>query len=216
MLIGHTIADEVGTLLAVDPQVCEILQRIERELIGVRFETLTHPDDCRRNVAAVSGLKSGAGPSYIRKRYVRPDGSAVWADVQVSRLCEGVSGRLVGTIQVKDLSLQGPGPENLWREAAHEQEAVQRRRREVGNDLFLDYGWLVLLQIYLTEVEGLVATVASISESAAMRPLLVTRWLEVLERKGLVERVPRPDQPSQLTNSGFHKIEYLLERRVLR
>ncbi|RYE92003.1 MAG: hypothetical protein EOO77_47380, partial [Oxalobacteraceae bacterium] len=70
MLTGHSLANRAGALLAVDPHVCEILPREERELVGMTFDTLTHPDDRKRNVAAVASLSLQDSPLTIRKRYL--------------------------------------------------------------------------------------------------------------------------------------------------
>lgn len=212
MIFGHSLADQAGTLLAVDSQICEIMQRDQRELIGVAFEALTHPDDCTRNVTAVSSLRAGDGPLTIRKRYVRPDGSVVWSNVQVSRLQGSDGGRLVGTIQL--VGVQGPkrGPEGLWRSARRVIATIQRRRRELGDDLFADHGWLILVQIYLAEAEGRMATVAAISDAAAVEAPVITRCLELLEQKMLVEHTGQPALFLQLTASGIRKVESLLDR----
>lgn len=210
MLIGHSVADRYGTLLAVDPGVCEITQREERELIGVRFETLTHPDDCTRNVIAVASLKIGDGPISIRKRYLRPDGSSVWSQVQVSRLQLSGGACLVGTIQL----ISPERPESLWRAARLIDALGQGLRHELGDDLFADYGWLILLQIYLAEAEGRIVDVTSISETAAISSSSVIRWIEALEKMALVERAMRHRELLQLTSRGMQKVEALLTWRL--
>lgn len=212
MLIGHSLADRTGTLLAVDPQVCEIMEREQRELVGVAFEALTHPEDCTRNITAIARLRTGDGPLTIRKRYIRPDGSTVWSNVQVSRLEGSDGGRLVGTIQLINQASVRRGPEGLWQSARRVSALVQRRRRELGEDLFADHGWLILVQIYLAEAEGRMATLASLSDAAAIPPPMVTRWIENLERKMLVERTGWPAVCPQLTASGMRKVEALLDR----
>ncbi|WP_347303164.1 PAS domain-containing protein [Croceibacterium sp. TMG7-5b_MA50] len=211
MLIGHSLADQYGNLLSVDSQVCEIMHREVHELVGVSFAALTHPDDCTRNVIAVASLRAEDGASTIRKRYVRPDGSFVWANVQVSRLQGGEAGKLIGTIQLIDCGSLRRGPEGLWRAARLEDGLLQRRRLQLGEDLFSDFAWLILLQVYLAEAEGRVATVATISDTAVIAPSAVRHWLELLEQRQLVERVTARDPFLQLSPSGWGKIEYLLD-----
>lgn len=212
MIIGHSLADKAGILLAVDPQVCEIMQREQRELVGVAFETLTHPDDCTRNITAVASLRIGDGPLTIRKRYIRPDGSVVWSKVQVSRLHGSDGGRLIGTIQMIDPESCGRGPEDLWHAAGRVTALIQRRRRELGDDLFSDYGWLILVQIYLAEAEGRIASIAAISDAAEVPAPAVTRWLKVLQQKMLIELRGAPALFIELTASGMRKVETLLGR----
>jgi len=211
MLIGHSLANKAGIILAVDRQICEIMQRGERDLVGVSFETLTHPDDCRRNIIAVAGLQIGDGPLTLQKRYVRPDRSAVWASVQVSRLPGDDGGHLVGTIQLTNPEALRRDPESLWRAAKCADALIQRRRRELGDDIFGDYGWIVLVQIYLAEAEGRLANIASISDRAAIRLSLVAQSVELLEQKMLVERTGWPGLFPQLTAYGMRKVEALLD-----
>ena len=45
MLIGHSVSDAHGQILAVDHAICELLHRSEAELIGTSYVVITHPDD---------------------------------------------------------------------------------------------------------------------------------------------------------------------------
>ncbi|WP_174285332.1 PAS domain-containing protein [Sphingomonas bacterium] len=156
------MADENGRLLSVDPQICEIMQREKRELVGVTYDTLTHADDRSRNVMLIVRLAIGDGPVTIRKRYVRPDSTVVWANVRASRLSE--SGRivLVGTIELFNLQRLNCSPEDLRQSALNALLNMERRRKELGDSLFSDYAWTILVQIYLAEAEGRIADVADI------------------------------------------------------
>ncbi|WP_347304397.1 PAS domain S-box protein [Croceibacterium sp. TMG7-5b_MA50] len=214
MLTGHTLADRYGTLLAVDSHICEIMQREEHELIGVGFQALTHPDDCVRSTIVVSSLRLGEGPSVLRKRYMRPDGTSIWATVQASRLHAQDGGKIVATIQLADAGQLRRNPKGLMEAARLEDSYLQRRRLQFGEDLFSDFPWLILLQIYLAEAEGKSATIRSISDGAAMRPSLVTSQLVVLEHKRLIEPPRSSDEPLQLTDRAWKKIEHLLDRSV--
>ena len=74
-----------GRLLEVNARFCEIVGRSRGELLGCDVRTLTHPDDRAADMAALEQLVSGATTRARReKRYVRPDGSAVWAQLTVT------------------------------------------------------------------------------------------------------------------------------------
>jgi PAS domain S-box-containing protein len=214
VLLGHTLATAEGRLLAVDPQVCEIMHREERELIGVTFHSLTHPDDLNRNVAALMALSVQDGALSLRKRYVRTDGAAVWSRIQVSRLRADDGSRLVGTIQLIKAPALDDGPETLWRSAKRVSALVERRRVELTEDLFNDHAWLILLQIYLAEAEGRIADLTYITEVVRIRHALTERWLWVLEDRGLIERTPWTDHAPQLTTAGMFKVERLLNSNI--
>ena len=210
VLMGHSLATADGRLLAVDPQVCEILHREERELIGVTFQSITHPGDLDGNVAAVTALRVQDGPVSLRKRYVRPDGSAVWSSIQVSRLHADDGSKLVGTIQLVASPFAAEGPEELWRSAKRLTALIERRRAELTDELFNDYPWLILLQIYLAEAEARKADLAHISDALSLRGSATERWIRVLENKGLIERSKWTDYMPQLTTLGVTKVERLL------
>jgi PAS domain S-box-containing protein len=211
VLIGHTLADGAGRLLAVDPRVCEIMQREERELVGMMFEAITHPDDRARNVAAIMALRSSEGPLSMRKRYIRQDGSAVWSQIQVSRLNDNDGSKLVGTIQLLHPEHLKRCPEGLWKSAKRAIAAIEQRRVELTNDLFQDYAWLILLHVYLAEAEGREADLSIIAKYASMRSSIAGRWLNVLEERGLIERSAWTDFSPQLTALGIAKLERLLD-----
>jgi PAS domain S-box-containing protein len=209
-LMGHSLATADGRLIAVDPQVCEILHREERDLIGVTFHSITHPGDIDGNVAAVTALRVQDGPVSLRKRYVRPDGSAVWSSIQVSRLHADDGSKLVGTIQLAASPFAGSGPKELWRSAKRLTAVIERRRAELTDDLFNDYPWLILLQIYLAEAEARKADVPGLSDRLNLRGSTAERWIRVLENKGLVERSEWTNFLPQLTSLGVSKVERLL------
>jgi PAS domain S-box-containing protein len=207
MPTGHSLGDAAGRILAIDPQVCEILQQREPELLGKTFRDFTHPDDLVRNGRLIETLRIGAGPIEFTKRYVRPDGSTVSVKIGLSRVSAAEGERLLGTIA----TLEPPVTKDVtsrWRAARRAADALHWRRAELGNDLFGDLAYALLIELYLTEVEGRAVLPGALSFQLAASPALVARWLTVLMRKGLVETVE--DAP-QLTAAGLRKIERLLD-----
>ncbi len=57
------------------------------ELIGLRFDDLTHPDDRDLDVTAFDALIAGGQTGYrMTKRYLHADGRTVWGDLRVALL----------------------------------------------------------------------------------------------------------------------------------
>jgi PAS domain S-box-containing protein len=204
-LIGHSLADASGKLLAVDDGVCEIMHRSQRELIGMLYSELTYRGDLATNVAIIEQTRSGARPVEIRKRYVRPDQSLIWTDVEVSRLNTGSDGgRLIGTLRVV---ADDRCPQRLWRQAKAAVASIEQRRAALGSDLYLDHAWTILLQLYLAEAEGRLLALEACGQCVSMPLSLLNRWLDALVQKGLVERI---GAAGQLTLRGSLKVENLL------
>jgi PAS domain S-box-containing protein len=111
--IGMALVSPQGRWLQVNPVLCEILGYSPRELLATTFQAVTHPDDLEWDLSQVERLLDGAGDSYeIEKRYIRPDGSAVWTLLDVSLVRENSgekSGEAAGApkyfiSQVQDIS----------------------------------------------------------------------------------------------------------------
>lgn len=76
--VGVGVADAEGRYVAVNPALCELLGRPERELIGRTGLDFTHPDD-RAGRLAGSLMDQGVDEvARVEKRYLRPDGQVRW------------------------------------------------------------------------------------------------------------------------------------------
>jgi PAS domain S-box-containing protein len=85
--IGINIVDREERVLETNPALCHFLGYSQKELIGRRFTEYTHPDDVERNMELHRGLDSGEQQSYVlEKRFIRKDGSVVWARVGASKI----------------------------------------------------------------------------------------------------------------------------------
>jgi PAS domain S-box-containing protein len=82
---GVAEADLDGHLLAVNDRFCAITGRTRDQLLGRRVLDFTHAEDLPASMAAIERLAHEAHVE-LDKRYVRPDGSAVWTNVAASRI----------------------------------------------------------------------------------------------------------------------------------
>jgi PAS domain S-box-containing protein len=93
---------KTGRLLRVNPKLCLITGYSAEELLTRRFSDITNPDDRERDWALFERTMTTGGSEYqTEKRYVRKDGSIVWANVNVSVLRDatGVPTRTIAMIQ---------------------------------------------------------------------------------------------------------------------
>ncbi len=89
-----------GRYLRVNPKFCEIAGYSEEELLGMRFQDLTHPEDRSDDDADHGRMVRGEAPAVSReKRYLRKDGEVVWVSVNASLICDA-SGRPIRTLAV--------------------------------------------------------------------------------------------------------------------
>ncbi len=81
-----------GRWLRVNQRLCQITGYAEEELLEMKFQDITHPDDLDADLEYVRQLLTGEIETYsMEKRYLRRDGSTVWIDLSVS-LVRGTSG----------------------------------------------------------------------------------------------------------------------------
>jgi len=82
---GIAQTDLLGHFVLVNDRYCQIVGRSREELMGLRMQDITHRDDLQRNLKQFEDLVAGRATDFtIEKRYVRPDGSAVWVNNSVS------------------------------------------------------------------------------------------------------------------------------------
>ncbi len=119
--IGLVHADPDGRLLEVNEAFCELVGRTEDELRGLRFHDITHPEDVDSDIAALARLRTGEERSYrVEKRYVRPDGAVVWANVTVATLPGSADDATVFFAQVLDVTVRREAQVLLARQATHD------------------------------------------------------------------------------------------------
>jgi phosphoserine phosphatase RsbU/P len=89
VIVGIAQLDRDGRFTLVNQRFSEMTGRSIAELLSMREQDLTHPDDA-----------SAALPhSSIEKRYVRPNGTHIWVNASVSKLSDA-AGQAVGSVMV--------------------------------------------------------------------------------------------------------------------
>ena len=81
--MAHVSLD--GTLLMINHKLAEIFGYDEEEIFGHRFHEFTHPEDLPGNVEKLESMLAGECSSYkLEKRYIRKNGTQIWAQVTSS------------------------------------------------------------------------------------------------------------------------------------
>ena len=140
--VGMTLVALDGGFITANAAFCDMLGYTEDELQSLGFAQITHPDDLDEDLGHVQDVLAGRINSYrMRKRYLRKDGQALWAELSVA-LLRGDDGEPIHFIsQILDISEQVAQAERLSQ--AHETIDRQRRMAEAVYDS-IDIG-LVLI-----------------------------------------------------------------------
>jgi PAS domain S-box-containing protein len=76
-----------GNIVSVNSMFEKITGRTKEELINLGWAKITHPDDLEEDMQSFRKLQSGDIKTYsMDKRYIKPDGSIVWAHIIVAPL----------------------------------------------------------------------------------------------------------------------------------
>jgi PAS domain S-box-containing protein len=81
--VAHVSPD--GRWLRVNRRICEIVGYSEAELLQMKFQDITHPDDLPADLVETEKVVNGTLPMFsMDKRYIRKDGSPIWVSLTVS------------------------------------------------------------------------------------------------------------------------------------
>ncbi|WP_411723686.1 PAS domain S-box protein [Loktanella salsilacus] len=105
--IGHVIFGIDGNWWRVNKALCESLGYTEDELISRPAENITHPDSIQMASEQFTRLSAGEIDNYVEdRRYIRRDGSTMWAQVTVSLVRDAVGKPNHILCQVMDMTEQ--------------------------------------------------------------------------------------------------------------
>ncbi len=119
--IGISMATPEGVLRIANKQLQKILGRSEDEIRGLHWSKFTFPEDKAENDRAIAeALRMGTDAWTLEKRYVRPDGSVVWANLNTT-LLRDEAGVPMGTVATV---------EDITHRRRLEQELAESKRME--------------------------------------------------------------------------------------
>ena len=81
--VAHVSID--GRLVRVNSRLCEIFGYSKEEMLGLTLQELAYPEDHDADLESARRVLAGETGSYsLEKRYIRKDGSVIWANLAVS------------------------------------------------------------------------------------------------------------------------------------
>ena len=97
---GLAETDRDGQFTFVNDRFCTIVGRTRGELLKLREQDITHPDDISKTQVLLDRLVDAEEEAFVfEKRYLRPDGSVVWVRNSVSAIT-GHSGQVRRALSV--------------------------------------------------------------------------------------------------------------------
>jgi diguanylate cyclase (GGDEF)-like protein/PAS domain S-box-containing protein len=154
-------------VLLVNDAYCTIVGRSAAELAGRPFEHFTHPDDVERSSSIFLEQLAKIEPYEIEKRYVRPDGTAIWCAVHVSFVLddEGLPQSIITV--ASDITARHRAQEELRESEEHYRHTVELVHQVV---------WTANPSGSIVEVSSRWFEITGIAQEGA----LGERWLKVL------------------------------------
>ena len=190
---GIAQTDLTGQFMLVNDRFCQIVARSREELLGLRMQDITHPEDLPGNLDQFQALAEGRGPNFvIEKRYVRPDESTVWVhnDVAAIRDADGKVRNI--TAAVTDIDYVKQGEIELQAAVVREKEA--RATAETANRLKDEFlaivshevrtplnaitGWAHLLRGGKLNPEQTVKALDTIERNTALQVRIINELLD--------------------------------------
>ena len=118
-----------GQLQFANQRFCEIVGRTRKELLQLRLQEITHPDDLPASETMFARLARDGIPFQMEQRFIRGDGSLVWVAISVSVL-RGRDGRpQYGNALVLDLTERNRALDGVARERGAAQAGDRKRAR---------------------------------------------------------------------------------------
>uniref|UniRef100_UPI000FE2B467 PAS domain S-box protein n=1 Tax=Falsirhodobacter deserti TaxID=1365611 RepID=UPI000FE2B467 len=100
-LVGIMHRDLNNRTIMINQRYCEILGRTPEELEGVPMIRFMHPEDANSQAPLLQQHEASGEPLHLERRYLRPDGSVVWCNVNISYVRDE-AGALAGMITVAE------------------------------------------------------------------------------------------------------------------
>jgi len=132
--IGMALVGLDGRFLKVNPAFCDLVGYGPAVLLGLDFQTITHPDDLESDLGYLAQLTGGEISSYqMEKRYIRADRSVVSVTLSVSMVAEADGRPRHFVAQVQDLTARKAAEAELRQARVEAEDAAAVKSEFLAN-----------------------------------------------------------------------------------
>ncbi|MFL5910274.1 MAG: EAL domain-containing protein [Gaiellaceae bacterium] len=118
---GMALVSPEGGFVRVNRAFCDMVGYEETELLGLDFQSITHPDDLVQDVDQQRALLTAKADSYeVEKRYIHRDGHEVWVQLGVAAVRDEDGGVGYFISQFHDVTARHRFEEELAHRALHD------------------------------------------------------------------------------------------------
>jgi len=128
--VGMCQISPTGKFLGVNLSLCRTLGYSSSELLKLKVDAITHPEDRKKHRSYHKQLLAGETPYYhLQKRYLHKSGKIIWAEVGASLVRDRQGEPLYTIVQIQDITERKKAMEALA-----ESEERYRRIVETSNE----------------------------------------------------------------------------------
>lgn len=111
---GMVLGDKDGIITDANEVFTELIERERTSIVGENFSKFTHPEDIKEEYRLIGKTRSGEIDGYrLEKRFLKPDGEIVWADVSVTAIKNRKGGVRLFLAMIMDISEKKEFEKNL-------------------------------------------------------------------------------------------------------
>ena len=191
--IGMALVKLTGQWFKVNPALCRLFGYSADELLTMKFQDLTHPDDLGANLHLLEQMLAGEISTYqMEKRYFHKDGHVVWTLLHVSlvRSPDGQPLHLIG--QIQDITERKRTEDELKRHHDTLEETVKIRTVELEKRH-------ERLAVEIAERKRTEAELRKLSRAVEKSPIMVI----ITDVRGIIEYV----NPEFVKTTGYSEEE---------
>ena len=205
--VGIALVAPDGRWLRVNPRAAQIVGYSVEELLRMRFQEVTHPDDLAVDEAQIRDLLADRITQYaLEKRYRRKDGRSVWVNLSVAllRTAEGEPDYFVSVIEDID-----------EKKRAQDEAMASKRQLEAALESMTDAVFISDLEGRITVFNEAFALLHKFPDKAACAQRFedYPEILEVYSSSGRLLPLSEWAAPRALRGETASNVEFRLQRK---